>query len=673
LNQDRNPRSNGGSAAGVASATTVRPATDFRPADTTDVPTSFTLQGRIEGLVAPDFAEPLEGARVRLYRPRGAPEETAARAAALPKDTFAILTENQAMAKTDDLLAEADVDATGRFEVVLGGGQRYGGEAFEIDVYCGTVPRLPPRPRPPRPVQLSLTTLQPRWRMTAERGAIAAWEFTVPSRFWCAVRSRFDAWVVCGHVRAGAANTPVPNVRVHALDVDWLQNDALGSAMTDAAGRYRIDYGSDDFTPTIFPGLRLEWVSGPDLYFRVETGGGAALLTEPPGRGRDADRQNVGQCKVVDLHLDTAPGGGDGTETQPITSFFQIGRYHVTTGIASAPTGSGRSLHAVPALAGRAFFETLPLRGVLGKRMPLSADPLEYRFEFAEYGAGSTTEPTTFAAVPLAMIGETHIGTLQLFDPGAPTPDQILVNKRVLVNGPPGAPPPGADYVNADVVGGWIRVPQNDNINAAAGGLFVANTGRLADLASPALTTFETIDCTQLQAGEAAQSEGRVVPREHFFTIRMVVRKWGDATTQQEAGRVHRVAISNPTYTNITRHAEWNPTPAFSAFAVTMVDLGELAGMGCAHVTGTLTPSFTAAHPNMGAVSMRLEGGPTPAQPFTVPASPSPADRFGVGAPSGWSLPLPPCSYLVRVSAEVRVTTGEAEPAAVEDYIGFCT
>jgi hypothetical protein len=400
---------------------------------------------------------------------------------------------------------------------------------------------------------------------------------------------------------------------------------------------------------------------------------GSALLTEPPARGRAPDRENVGHCKIVNQHLDDAPITGDGTETQPITSFFQIGRFNIYSQINSLPAEDGRTDYPPnPALSNRAFFATLPLRGVLGKTMPLSTDPLEYRFEYAEYAPGSHVEPVAFTPVPPAMIGESQIGTLQLFDPGAPLPELILVNKRVLVNGPPGAPPPGADYITASIVGGWIRVPQNNNINAAAGGLFVANTGLLANLASSALTTFETIDCSALDAGDAAQSEGRVVPREHFFTIRMVVRKWGDASTEQEAGRVHRVAVSNPTYTNITRHPEWNPSGPFSAYAVSVLHLAELVGGGCSHVSNALTPRFTAAHPNMGTVSMRLEG-PGPAKPFTVPAPVSTEDQFGVGVPNGWSLPLPPCSYLVRLFASVNVTTGEWEPPAIEDYIGFCT
>jgi hypothetical protein len=640
----------------------------------TSGPSTFTLRGRLQGQLGPEFAEPLAGASVRLYRPREAPEVVAARAAAPAKDTLAFLTDEQVAAKAGDLLAEAVLDDDGRFEVTLSAKDGYAGAALEVDVYCGTVPRMRPRPTPPKPLQFSLTTLQPRWRTPDVGVAVGAWELDIPSRFWCAVRTRFDAWVVYGYVTAGAGNTPVPNVRVRAFDADWLQDDALGNDVTNAAGRYRVDYTTSDFTPSVIPWLPIEWASGPDLYFRVETPGGTALLTEPQARGRVADRENVGQCKRVDLHLDEAPGGGTGTETQPITSFFQIGRYHVNTGIDSVPaTGTGRTLHGNAALANRAFFATLPLRGVLGQRMPFTTDPLEYRFEFAEYALGSTNEAAlAFAPVPLAMIGETQIGVIQYFDASAIDPDDILTEQRVLVNGPPGPPPPGADYVNASVVGGWIRVPQNANINIAAGGLFVANTGLLANLSSASLAVFETIDCSGLQAGEDAQAEGRPTPREHFFALRMVVRRWGDASSEQPAGRVRRFAVSNPTYTNITRHPEWNPSPPFSDIAVAVLGLAELSMAGCAKITTALTPVFTAAHPNLGAVSMHLEGGPTPPQPFNVPPGAS-DDRFGTGTPNGWTVAgLAPCSYLVRMSAEVRVTTGEHEPSNREDYIGFC-
>jgi hypothetical protein len=375
--------------------------------------------------------------------------------------------------------------------------------------------------------------------------------------------------------------------------------------------------------------------------------------------------------------LEQAPVVGNGTETEPMSSFYRLGRYHVDTGIDSAPaTGTGRTIHASPALGNRAFFSTASLRGTMSKHMPLTTDPLEYRFEYAEYPEGSRNEAAlTFTPIPITMIAQTEIGVIQYYDPAAPTPDEILTEKHVLVNGPPGPVPPGADYMNAAVVGGWIRVPQNNNINKAAGGLFVSDEGLLANLITSALASFETIDCALLSAGEDAEAEGRVVPREHFFAIRMMVRKWGDPSSEMFAGRVRRVAISNPTYVNISRHPEWNPTPVFSDVMVAMVDLAELtSATGCTRITTALTPLFTAAHPNLGAVTLRLEGGASSARPFALPVPTSIDEQFGTGTPSGWAVTdLTPCSYLVHLIADVLITTGEHEPIPREDYIGFCT
>jgi hypothetical protein len=149
MDQKQPIRARGGSPAGTLTAS--GPATDFNDTDAQPSPTTFTLHGRLQGLVAPDFPEALEGAHVRLYRPRASPDVIAARAAALPKDTFSILTDEEVATKADDLLGEATLDETGRFEVTLGADTHYSGAAFEVDVYCGTVPRLPPRPRGHKP------------------------------------------------------------------------------------------------------------------------------------------------------------------------------------------------------------------------------------------------------------------------------------------------------------------------------------------------------------------------------------------------------------------------------------------------------------------------------------------------------------------------------------------
>jgi hypothetical protein len=54
------------------------------------------------------------------------------------------------------------------------------------------------------------------------------------------VRSRFGAWVICGRVTVCDTGAPVAAVKVSAFDVDWLQDDPLGAAITDTNGKFRI-------------------------------------------------------------------------------------------------------------------------------------------------------------------------------------------------------------------------------------------------------------------------------------------------------------------------------------------------------------------------------------------------------------------------------------------------
>ena len=115
---------------------------------------------------------------------------------------------------------------------------------------------------------------------------MAAWEYTVPYRYWCHIRGRFGAWTICGHVLHCETKAPIGGVKVRAFDVDWLQQDALGEDVTDGAGHFRIDYSAADFQKTIFsPSINIELTGGPDLYFRIETLSGTVLMAEPPSRG----------------------------------------------------------------------------------------------------------------------------------------------------------------------------------------------------------------------------------------------------------------------------------------------------------------------------------------------------------------------------------------------------
>jgi hypothetical protein len=266
---------------------------------------AYTFKGRLCGLICAECPEPLSHVRVRLYRHRPDQPVTVL-AVANPKDTFALLDDDAVQAKADLLIAEAETDDDGNFTFALGEKEQYDGGAFEIDLYLESIGGRKGGERA-RPRQATLTTLQPLWRQT-EQGAVWAWEYCLPQRWWCALLALFDIWTICGHVTVCDSKQPAAGLRVFAFDADWIQDDALGSAVTDASGAFRIWYTSAAFKKTPWsPALDLELFGGPDIYFRIETLGGAVLLAEPQVRGRSPDRANAGNCFCVDLCVEHVP------------------------------------------------------------------------------------------------------------------------------------------------------------------------------------------------------------------------------------------------------------------------------------------------------------------------------------------------------------------------------
>jgi len=80
---------------------------------------------------------------------------------------------------------------------------------------------------------------------------------------------------------------------------------------------------------------------------------------------------------------------------------------------------------------------------------------------------------------------------------------------------------------------------------------------------------------------------------------------------------------------------------------------------------------LTAAHPNLGPVSVTMTGPGGPYS-FTVPAAAS-GQRFGTATPNGWVFAnLPDCAYIVTLEVAVLLTTGDATPGDLFDQIAFC-
>lgn len=616
----------------------------------------YIFKGRLCGYICAECPEPLANLQVRLYRV-DTQRNVAALAVANPKETFAILDDDQVQGKESRLLAKAETDADGNFTFELG--TNYAGEAFEVDVYCGSVPRQKIGTQPPKPRQFTITTLQPRYRET-ENGFIAVWDYCLPYRFWCAVLALFDVWTICGRVMDCKTKQPVAGVKVRVFDADWLQDDDLGFAFTDAAGQFIITYSGVDFRQGTW--IDVELIGGPDLYFRIETPGGVVLLAESQSRGRASDRENVGNCFCVELCIEGVP-----PITEPYPVFRYVGGYNFLTAIDSAPLGDGKTL-----LDDRAFYSTTRLNGILSKK--LNGNPMEYRFEWKELPAGGWTP------VPAALIARTVIGLWERSVADPMDPNFPAETKEYTVNGTPG---PG-ELVVTPGPDGWIQVPQENNFLGVEG-LFSTN-GNMINLITQNLVAWGAINlggviaAGNITAGITAGSS--TVPAglagDRFFSLRMRVREVGNPATEVSGGVLQRIAIINTPYDQVIKGGHWAPYLAQEP-GVAMVDINELiVGGGCTEIGGTLNVRYTAAHPNLGSVSISMSG---PGGPYGFSlAGPVTPNTFGTAtplvpppSPPGFVVAnLLPCAYMVTLSVQLLLTTGDDIPDNLYDQIAFC-
>lgn len=352
----------------------------------------YIFRGRLCGYECANVEIPLSNVRVRLYEPPG--ERLVRRVAASPKETFAILDDDAVAAKESRLLAETTTNEEGEFEVELDEDEHgYDGEVLEVDGVVSEVSGL--AARLDESVQFSITTFQPEWRQR-EEGLSFTWEYCLSRRYWCAVLERLDVWVICGRVTVcedgDDTDEPVASVVVSAYDADFVEDDPLGNATTDANGRYRIYYRTADFRRTPFsPFINVEFQPGPDVYCRVETTGGDVLLDENRSRGRQPDRENVETCQRIDLCVPGIPGG-DG-EVVPSawtgigTAFTIPDNATLNDFDADGYAGSGRyALTGTIRATG-----SVPLRSATGNEV-------EYRFLVADSIDANTTGPKTPAS-----------------------------------------------------------------------------------------------------------------------------------------------------------------------------------------------------------------------------------------------------------------------------------
>lgn len=629
---------------------------------------SYVFQGRLCGYICPDCPEPLSYVKVRLYRSRS-DQDVPALTEAQPKETFEILNPDHVDEKSQYLLAEVETDGHGAFTVELGDQQDYAGGPFEVDVYLETVPGLEAPRTPAKPVQITLTTLQPRWRET-EAGYLAKWEYCLSRRFWCAIRGRFGAWVICGKVVTCKDKAPVAGVRVKACDVDWIQDDPLGEAVTDLAGKFRIDYTTSDFRRTpLSPVFNWETVEGPDVYFRVETTSGSALLVEPRSRGRGPDRENVGRCFCVDLCLPK----GVPTPVDTIPLFDHVGQYHFD----SDPTLDEFAADGTTDVGGYAFTGTLPLEGILPEGT--ASEAVEYRFRWANHANLAVVKDADATVIQPTLIGKLEYFAWNSFlsiwqtksakywvnNPGAQVSIPQPVGPALVV--------PVNKAVAAD---GWIRVPTENQLYPGGVGRFVRNEARLANFDSKKLTD-EHFNLTvaapplPLHAGDSVPAAQRSAAPK--FRIFFEARKVSDSSPVG-ANQLDKIAVSNTHYT-YERHPEW-AGGTVTTTAVVSLRIAEMiapGATGCDRQSKDLHALFTVYHPYLGEATVYFEGNaPLPA-PFVAPI----AGGEAVAGPPGHHFDisgLKPCAYILWLRAKLNLTDGwgSIDDPYLWDRVAFC-
>ena len=615
--------------------------------------TRYELLGRLCGYFCDECQTPLAGATIRLYRP--APGgNTTAMAVAHPKETFAILSDEQLAEKKSRLLAEAVIGDDGSFRVPLGGGkQAYAGEAFEVDVYCGTMPFKGPVPPHPN-VQFSVTTLQPMWRQR-ENIAVAVFEHCLSSRYWCGVLARLGLWVICGRLTTcSKPNLPIASATVKAFDVDWLQTDDLGSAVTDANGQFTIYYTRAQFDRTIFsPLINIEWTGGPDVYFRVEAAG-APILVEPPSKGRTPGRENVGHCLCVQLCTDDVPN----TTPEADPHWTRVEAFNVHPSIFDPalnflPEGyAGLASQSYVFGGGVALFGNCPLFNAAAP-----THPLKFRFLIAEWtwaGGGDGTAgvmPTVPPIAPPSPLAPNATWRILPMTNGALPLGDIYYNDGLnpLANVPV-RPTPDVDgfitlagfSVNAPLSGGGTVLLSVSTANFLRSGLLGYMDS--AAVTSTHASRFPAWGNDKLQAGRALTAAEKEPIRRYriIFEVR-------DATTN--------TAMFTDTLDSIVL----DNTPS-----VALLNIAELMANACNPIMGLteIHALFTLDHPHLRSYSMTIDnnnGNVHPAPPMPNGAFP-PVDYFFRGAASGPTGPSnavnisadPVCAYSLNLSWVTR-------------------
>lgn len=609
---------------------------------------NYIFKGKLCGYLCSDYSESLGNIKVILYRVART-QDTALLAVANAKETFHQVTDQELKEKSKLVIAETMTDEAGNFTFSLSEKDKYEGGAFDIDFVCGTGWGKPTPPKKKTDFQFHITTIQPQWREKESEQQVInyfAWEYCIAQRYWCHILRLIDRWVIHGKVTDCETGKPVSGVRVFAYDVDLIQDDPLGNDFTNALGHFKIVYTSVEFSKTIFSWLNIEWPAGPDLYFRIESAAGVALLEEPRSTGHRSDRTNVSNCFCVKFCVKGA--------VVDKSWFTHIGNYIIASDIDSAGLTVVNKSFATG--VGFGFFGATKLVGYATKRVPTDLSKvLYYRFMYSLDGTtyNPVTEPNVYAA-------RLKVGVREIIWNGVTAFQDIVIDPTkpasVADSIPPdGFPAPVPDHVLRLDPAGWVRVDQAGLDNGFYGPLMWLNTNTLVP--GGATGAGDTVG-----NNPASPKNGQKV---------LIAFQTTDDPSNLASPHFNEQVLKAAMHVN-----NWNE--------VSLLELTELVvgGVGCNPVTTNAHVKFTADHELIATWALSVSSAAIPGGITINAAGTSGNVPRGNATTIDFANPVntvtpafstwPSCAYRLGLTTRRKLTDGESNDWARTNEIIFC-
>lgn len=604
------------------------------------------FKGTLKGQLCDDCLEYIANVEVLLYLPYR--KEVFSTAVADAKETFHLVTKEEAKQRENLLIAKTFTDENGNFEFSID--EKYANSAFDIDFICGTVPPKIPKPKRVEPLQFHITTLVMEWRRNQfEEFNFFNWTHEISYKFWCYIRGYyFDAWVICGHLVNCKTNTPIANAKVTAFDADFLTDDNLGTATTDSNGYFRIDYSSIKFKQTFLsplinvetdPSLPLTFQSGPDVYFKAEIAG-TTLINET----RANVRKNVGYCLCVKLCSEV-------NVVNPEDPNFPS----AWTGIGnafSASYGTNSYDFDIDGYAGsgkNALFGTIRLTGQAALKSA-SGNPIEYRFLISD-----TTTPNGSPAPVIGNFSKIIGVTPNLFVPSVVSKLTRKVyspiNNEIFVT---------SDQSDFDGQG-WFDVNHAIERALINAGLTLADLSSYNIIEEDTLISLNTAALTNAPDIPGSINPGQAIPAANKipiekFAIRFEIRE----VINKPLNQFNIVPGNGKTLNSVIMN---------NNAVVLKLSIAELEANGlCTPINGTLHAKYTVYHPHLSSSSLHLRNNSNTVNRAIsdgiVPLSGNTNPAIDERTSNSSQLNNPPndmtrCTYILKLYARARMHNGD--------------